>query len=110
MATLPRPLRHALASSPRDRDRRSRRARNQATPTYWPSTAAVVEDGVMDGYTNSTYGDAFADVYDEWYHDISDIGATVDLLTGLAAEFGDLPVLELGVGTGRLAVPLAARG
>jgi SAM-dependent methyltransferase len=70
----------------------------------------VVEDGVMDGYTNSTYGDAFADVYDDWYHDISDVGATVDLLAGLAAEFGDLPVLELGVGTGRLAIPLAARG
>ena len=64
----------------------------------------------MDGYTNSTYGDAFADVYDDWYHGISAVDATVDLLAGLAAEFGELPVLELGVGTGRLAIPLAARG
>jgi SAM-dependent methyltransferase len=70
----------------------------------------VVEDGVMDGYTNSTYGDAFADVYDDWYHDITDVDATVDLLAGLAAAFDDLPVLELGVGTGRLAIPLAGRG
>ena len=31
----------------------------------------------MDGYTDSTYGDAFADVYDEWYTNISDVDATV---------------------------------
>jgi SAM-dependent methyltransferase len=70
----------------------------------------LVEDGVMDGYTNSTYGDAFADVYDDWYHDITGVDATVDLIAVLAAEFAELPVLELGVGTGRLAIPLAARG
>ena len=64
----------------------------------------------MDGYTNSTYGDAFADVYDDWYHHITDVGTTVDLLAGLAAQFGELPVLELGAGTGRLAIPLATRG
>lgn len=64
----------------------------------------------MDGYTHSTYGDAFADVYDDWYHDVSDVDATVDLLAELADTDGSLPVLELGVGTGRIAVPLAARG
>ena len=64
----------------------------------------------MDGYTDSTYGDAFADVYDDWYGGISDVDATVDLLAELAGEFAPLPVLELGVGTGRLAVPLAAKG
>ena len=64
----------------------------------------------MDGYTRSTYGDAFADVYDDWYHDISDVDGTVDLLADLAAGFAGLPVLELGVGTGRLALPLASRG
>ena len=35
------------------------------------------------------------------------IGPTVDLLAGLA---GDGAALELGIGTGRVAVPLAARG
>ena len=50
---------------------------NQARRTHWPPTAAVVEDEVMDGYTDSTYGDAFADVYDDWYHDVSDVAATV---------------------------------
>ena len=64
----------------------------------------------MDGYTGSTYGDAFADVYDEWYQGISDVDTTVNLLAELADEHAPLPVLELGVGTGRLAIPLAQRG
>jgi SAM-dependent methyltransferase len=64
----------------------------------------------MDGYTHSTYGDAFADVYDDWYHDFGDVDSTVEFLAQLAAEFAPLPVLELGVGTGRLAIPLARRG
>jgi len=61
----------------------------------------------MDGYERSTYGDAFADVYDEWYTDITDLDATVAMLRAAA---GEGPVLELGVGTGRLAVPLASGG
>jgi SAM-dependent methyltransferase len=54
-----------------------------------------------------TYGESFADVYDDWYADVSDIRATVDCIAQLA---GTHPVLELGVGTGRLARPLAATG
>jgi SAM-dependent methyltransferase len=65
---------------------------------------------VMDGYTRSSYGDAFADVYDEWYGDVSDTAASVALVAELAATRPSLPVLELGAGTGRLAIPLAARG
>lgn len=61
----------------------------------------------MQGYGASSYGDAFADVYDDWYHDVSDVDATVARLHTLA---GGGRVLELGVGTGRLAVPLAAAG
>jgi len=61
----------------------------------------------MRGYDDASYGDGFADVYDDWYHGISDIGATTNTLADLA---GDGPVLELGVGTGRLAIPLAATG
>ncbi len=61
----------------------------------------------MDGYDNTTYGNAFADVYDDWYHEISDVAATVADLLDWA---GTGPVLELGVGTGRLAVPLAEAG
>jgi SAM-dependent methyltransferase len=55
----------------------------------------------------AAYGDAFADVYDDWYADVSDVQATVECVERLAAGG---PVLELGIGTGRLALPLAARG
>ena len=48
-----------------------------------------------------------ADVYDTWYDGISDVDATVARLAALA---GKGPVLELGVGTGRLAIPLGVRG
>lgn len=60
----------------------------------------------VEGYDDTTYGRAFADVYDDWYRGISDIDATVGDLVRLA---GAGPVLELGVGTGRLAIPLAER-
>ena len=59
------------------------------------------------GYGPSTYGESFADVYDDWYADVSDAAATVDAVHALA---GDGAVLELGIGTGRLAIPLAAAG
>lgn len=61
----------------------------------------------MQGYDASSYGDGFADVYDDWYRDISDVEVTVVELLDLA---GGGPILELGVGTGRLAVPLAEAG
>ena len=61
----------------------------------------------MEGYGPSSYGDGFADVYDDWYRGLSDVDATVTALLDLA---GSGSVLELGVGTGRLAIPLAAAG
>lgn len=64
----------------------------------------------MQRYTDSTYGDAFADVYDDWYGGVSDVDATVRLVERLAAAAGATSVLELGAGTGRLAVPLAETG
>lgn len=62
----------------------------------------------MQGYDSTSYGDAFADVYDEWYTDVTDVAATTDRVRSLAGTAGR--VLELGVGTGRLAVPLARAG
>ncbi|HEY6532047.1 MAG TPA: class I SAM-dependent methyltransferase [Acidimicrobiales bacterium] len=53
------------------------------------------------------YGESFADVYDDWYGAAFDTDGTVERLAAMA---GDGPALELGVGTGRLAIPLAARG
>ena len=60
----------------------------------------------MDHYGPETYGELIADVYDAW-HAHMDPAGTVDVLASLA---GDGPVLELGIGTGRVAIPLAARG
>lgn len=71
----------------------------------------------MHGYDSTSYGDGFADVYDDWYADVTDVNATVERVVAtldgtlhgtLAGEAGR--VLELGVGTGRLAFPLAERG
>jgi SAM-dependent methyltransferase len=61
----------------------------------------------MDGYDAATYGDRIADVYDELYPPGPGADDEVALLAELAAGGA---VLELGVGTGRLALPLAARG
>jgi SAM-dependent methyltransferase len=60
------------------------------------------------GYDHRSYGDGFADVYDEWYADVTDVDATVARMVELAGTGGR--VLELGVGTGRLAVPMAHAG
>lgn len=55
-----------------------------------------------------TYGRSFADVYDRWYPADADTTAAVTHLSGLCSA--PSRVLELGVGTGRLALPLAAAG
>ena len=52
------------------------------------------------------YGAAFADVYDDWYENVTDVPSTVETLLRLSAGGN---VLEMGVGTGRIAVPLAER-
>ncbi len=53
------------------------------------------------------YGARWADRYDEWHQGLMDDEGAVAALADLA---GDEPALEYGVGTGRLAVPLAERG
>ena len=61
----------------------------------------------MREFAADTYGESFADVYDRWYPDVSDTAGTVAKLLALA---DDRVVIELGVGTGRLALPLAEAG
>jgi SAM-dependent methyltransferase len=58
-------------------------------------------------YSNNPYGDNFADIYDEWYRDLDNIDEVVALVLSLA-ENGS--VYELGIGTGRLALPIALAG
>ena len=53
------------------------------------------------------YGRSIGEEYDALYDDVLDTQATVSVLAGLAAGG---PVLEMGIGTGRLALPLAAMG
>lgn len=55
-----------------------------------------------------TYGRGFADVYDLWYPSDDDTLAAVDYLAALGEP--ESTVLELGIGTGRLAIPLATAG
>jgi SAM-dependent methyltransferase len=60
------------------------------------------EDGI--------FGEEVAESYDDDADPMFDpavVGPTVDLLAGFA---GDGRALELGIGTGRIAIPLAARG
>ena len=60
---------------------------------------------VRDDYQASTYGDMWAGQYDDFYADLDD--SVVDFLASLA----DPPkALELAIGTGRIALPLMAKG
>ncbi len=61
----------------------------------------------MNDYTAATYGDKIAEVYDRMYPMRANVAPTVDALSKLARNG---PALELGIGTGRVALPLAARG
>jgi SAM-dependent methyltransferase len=57
-------------------------------------------------YRPETYGEHIADVYDDWYT-LGDPAPEAALLAELAAGGR---ALELGIGTGRIALPLAAKG
>ncbi len=62
----------------------------------------------MEGYEASTYGDRIAEVYDAWYGEGQrDPSEAVAFLAELAHGGR---ALELGVGTGRVAIPLAEGG
>ena len=60
----------------------------------------------MKGYGPSTFGDLNADEYDA-LHNPGTTDACVELIAELA---GNGAILELAIGTGRIALPLAARG
>lgn len=61
----------------------------------------------MKEYTAATYGDRIAERYDHMHPAGPATQAAVDVLAGLS---GGGRALELGIGTGRVALPLAARG
>lgn len=59
----------------------------------------------MNFYADDTYGERVAGVYDEWYSEYDP-----DAINLLAELAGNGKALELGVGTGRIAMPLSAKG
>lgn len=59
----------------------------------------------MDSYSNETYGERMSGIYDDWFPDYD--AQAIDALADLA---GGGRALELGIGTGRIALPLAAKG
>lgn len=61
--------------------------------------------GSATGYSAATYGEAWVDVYDDRYG-----GTEPAVIAGLIELANGGEVLELGVGTGRLALALAAAG
>ncbi len=61
----------------------------------------------IDEFGPDRYGESFADVYDEWYDDVSDAEATAAFVDRLGES---QRVLELGVGTGRLSTAISTHG
>ena len=61
----------------------------------------------MSEYDAATYGDRVAEIYDQRRRVYGNTEATVEFLAAMAKRG---PILELGVGTGRIALPLAERG
>ena len=59
----------------------------------------------MEEYGPETYGERIADVYDQWYPD-----APPAMIDRLAEMAGEGRALELAIGTGRVALPLASKG
>jgi len=71
-------------------------------PSSSDSLTAVHHDGFFDERIAARYDASSADMFEP---------AVVDLVVDLLAELaGDGAALELGIGTGRIALPLAARG
>ena len=66
------------------------------------SDASIGEDGYFDERVAATYDESAADMFDP-----AVVDPVVDFLAGLA---GSGRALELGIGTGRIALPLAKRG
>ncbi len=67
--------------------------------------------GLLTGYEPARYGEAVGDRYDSLYPSVdSETEAAVQLLAGLAKGRNECSVLEFGIGTGRLALPLHQRG
>lgn len=61
----------------------------------------------MDGFRSELYGDRAAGTYDERY---ADFRPPEEMLALIREYAGSGPAVEIGVGTGRVAIPLATSG
>lgn len=68
-----------------------------------------VSEGDVPGYGPATFGDRWAEAYDAWT-ELRLPGEAEPTVEFLASVAGDGPVLELAIGTGRIALPLRERG
>jgi SAM-dependent methyltransferase len=65
---------------------------------------------MSEDYTAETYGERWADIYDDW---TAGLGLLIDgetIASRLADMAGEGPALELAIGTGRVALPLTEMG
>jgi predicted TPR repeat methyltransferase len=64
---------------------------------------------MTDDYTEATYGDRIAEIYDDQY--VASLSADTTIAVSFLKELArDGPALELGIGTGRVAIPFAEAG
>src|SRR5262249_44146720 len=87
---------------PRGRRRRPQSERRARHMDEAASQAMDDEDGHFGESVAATYDQSVADSFEPW-----ELDASVDLLAELA---GGGRALELAIGTGRIALPLASRG
>lgn len=64
----------------------------------------------MENYNAETYGERWAATYDAWSEERFTPAMTQAAVDALAEMAGSGTALELGIGTGRVALPLARRG
>ncbi|MEU4010323.1 class I SAM-dependent methyltransferase [Streptomyces pseudogriseolus] len=96
-------------TSPRTGHRTKPRAQAGGPGRTEAGSGATPGGGAGSGAGSSAYGESLADVYDLLY---PAAGPAVDSMVAFLQELRPAPasLLELGVGTGRLAIPLARHG
>ena len=77
----------------------------------WRGHVRAWSTGDVPEPIDANYGETFADVYDDWYGAVSDVGALTALIDRLLeGGLSGAEVIECGVGTGRVALSLARAG
>jgi SAM-dependent methyltransferase len=89
---------------------RLRPSPEQDRPKYLRARRGRLRYGLAVGDTDGCFGDRVAARYDESLADMFEPGSVDPVVEALAGLAGDGRALELGIGTGRIALPLARRG